>query len=142
MAESIIVMDSLKADQVRAMNFVPRKGTPMERDITDDPLREMVCIAVMRLTLPDRLIPASLDVDGLSGLEKRLAAGANVVTSLVPPDRGLAGVAQSYLDIDENKRSIASVLSVLANCGLRAASKNDYTTWMSRRRKAISEAGC
>ena len=142
MAESIIVMDSLKADQVRAMNFVPRKGTPMERDITDDPLREMVCIAVMRLTLPDRLIPASLDVAGLSGLEKRLAAGANVVTSLVPPDQGLAGVAQSYLDIDKNKRSIASVLSVLANCGLRAASKNDYTTWMSRRQKAISEAGC
>jgi methylornithine synthase len=142
MAESIKVMDSLQADQVRAMNFVPRKGTPMEHDSMDDPLREMVYIAVMRLALPDRLIPASLDVAGLGGLEKRLAAGANVVTSLVPPERGLAGVAQSYLDIDDNKRSIASVLSVMAHCGLRAASQTDYTDWTSKRRKIISGATC
>lgn len=49
----------------------------------------------MRLLFPDKLIPASLDVDGISGLELRLMAGANVVTSIIPPNEGLAGVAQS-----------------------------------------------
>lgn len=142
MAESIANMDSLNADQVRAMNFVPREGTPMETFLVDDPLREMVYIAVMRLVLPDRLIPASLDVDGLSGLKKRLAAGANVVSSLVPPGCGLVGVARSYLDINDNKRSIPGVLAVLEECGLRAARTRDYTSWISERRSGNREVSC
>jgi methylornithine synthase len=142
MAESLKVMDSLHADQVRAMNFVPKKGTPMGDAAVEDPWREMVYTAVMRLTLPDRLIPASLDVAGLSGLADRMLAGANVVTSLVPPDRGLAGVAQSYLDIDENRRSIPGVLSVLQECGLRAASGDAYRFWINKRKEANRELSC
>ncbi|MCK4764614.1 MAG: methylornithine synthase PylB [Candidatus Aminicenantes bacterium] len=134
MVDSIAVMESLKTDQVRAMNFVPRKGTPMENFRVDDPLREMIYTAVMRLVFPDRSIPATLDVEGLSGLKKRLNAGANVVTSIVPPERGLAGVAQSCLDIDDNRRSISGVLAVAAECGLRAASLNDYLDWTQKRR--------
>ena len=63
----------------------------------------------MRLAMPDRLIPASLDVDGIAGLEPRIAAGANVVTSIVPPDIGLAGVSQSELDIDDGLRTAPEV---------------------------------
>ena len=62
-------------------------------------------IAVMRLAMPDRLIPASLDVEGIAGLEARLEAGANVVTSIVPPQSGLAGVSQAELDIDAGLRT-------------------------------------
>jgi len=88
-------------DQVRVMTFVPQRGTPLAHLAPAGRLGELVAIATMRLAMPDRLIPASLDVDGIAGLEPRIAAGANVVTSIVPPDTGLAGVSQSELDIDE-----------------------------------------
>ena len=87
------------------MTFVPQRGTPLAQRTPAGRLGELVTIATMRLTMPDRLIPASLDVDGIAGLESRIAAGANVVTSLVPPDTGLAGVSQSELDIDEGLRT-------------------------------------
>lgn len=135
-AESVKTMAAIKADQVRAMNFIPREGTPMKDFFIADPLRELVYTAVMRLAFPGRLIPASLDVDGLAGLKKRLAAGANVVTSLILPGWGLAGVARSYLDIGDNKRSISGVLPVLEECGLRAAASSDYRSWISKRREA------
>jgi methylornithine synthase len=129
-------MGSLDADQVRAMNFVPRKGTPMESHPAPDPLQELLIIALMRLVFPDRLIPATLDVEGLAGLKRRLEAGANVVTSIVPPQQGLAGVAQSSLDIDDARRTTASVLPVLETCGLRAAALDEYRTWIEERRKS------
>jgi methylornithine synthase len=102
-----------------------------------DPLREMLIIAVLRLAFPDRLIPASLDVDGLTGLQSRLEAGANVVTSLVPPGFGLAGVAQNSLDIADAKRTTASILPELEKLGLQSASTEDYLTWLKNRRRQI-----
>ncbi len=86
----------------------------------------------MRLVMPDRLIPASLDVDGIAGLESRLAAGANVVTSIVPPAPGLAGVSQSELDIDEGLRTAAEVTSATARrWGLRVATAGEYAGWVA-----------
>lgn len=95
----------------------------------------MKIIAVMRLVFPDRLIPASLDVDGLDGLNKRLNAGANVVTSIVPAGSGLTGVAQHSLDIEDGRRTIAAVLNVLEDCRLLPARKNDYLDWVNTRQK-------
>ena len=77
----------------------------------------MLTIAAMRLAMPDRFIPASLDVDGIAGLERRLEAGANVVTSIVPPTVGLAGVSQAELDIDEGYRTVHGVLPHLVVWG-------------------------
>jgi methylornithine synthase len=99
--------------------------------------RELLSIAVMRLVFPEKLIPASLDVDGLEGLPPRLQAGANVVTSLVPPQLGLAGVARSSLDIDNSKRSAASVLAVLERCGLEKGSPAEYRLWLEDRQKTL-----
>ena len=76
------------------------------------------------------LIPASLDVEGLQGLKSRLDAGANVVTSLIPPDAGLAGVAQSEKDIGDGARTVQGIQPVLARCGLRAASPKQYAQWL------------
>lgn len=130
---SIDVMHTLNVDQVRAMNFVPQRGTPMENYPLSDPLKELLIIALLRLVFPDKLIPATLDVEGLDGLKQRLDAGANVVTSIVPPHQGLAGVAQSSLDIDDAKRTTESIYPILESCNLHAASQEQFQVWMDKR---------
>ena len=87
LAVSMEMMTDLDAHQVRVMTFVPQEGTPMAEVPPSDNLKERIIIAVMRILFPDRLIPASLDVDGLDGLKARLDAGANVITSIVPPKK-------------------------------------------------------
>jgi methylornithine synthase len=133
---SIQVMRALDVDQVRVMKFVPQPGTPMAAHAEEDSLRECLIIAVLRLSFPDRLIPASLDVDGLAGLKMRLNAGANVITSLVPPDYGLSGVAHSELDIENANRTMAGIRPILNECNLTAAQSEDYLKWI-RARQAI-----
>jgi len=135
LADSIEVMRHLNADQVRIMKFVPQPGIPMAKRIPPDSCREMLIMAVLRLVFPDRLIPASLDVDGLDGLKQRLVAGANVITSIVPPGSGLAGVAQHSLDIEDGRRSIAAVLKVVKDSGLRPASEDEYRSWIKDRHR-------
>lgn len=127
---SIGVMKTLGAHQIRVMTFVPQKGTPMEKVPAPSPRRELVIIALMRLLFPDRLIPASLDVGGISGLQDRLLAGANVVTSLIPPHTGLVGVSQSYLDIEEGYRTVRGVVAVLEKIGLKMATRDEYSRWV------------
>ena len=122
--------------QVRVMTFVPQRGTPLAHRTPAGRIGELVTIATLRLAMPDRLIPASLDVDGIAGLEPRIAAGANVVTSLVPPDTGLAGVSQSELDIDEGLRTAPEVAARLEALGLRVATAAEYADWVGRRAPA------
>ena len=104
-----------------------------------DPKKELLISAVMRMVFPDRLIPASLDVGGLAGLKQRLEAGANVVTSIVPPGRELAGVVRHSLDIEESKRTIASVKEVFQVCGLKPAGTEAYLSWITRRQKKLEK---
>ena len=132
-ADSLVFMQSEGYDQVRAMTFVPQKGVTIDSLGGKGSLQERITIAVMRLLMPDRLIPASLDVDGLDGLAGRLDAGANVVTSIVPPDEGLAGVANNSLDIQECRRSLDMILPVLSFCGLEVATQEQYRDWLSKR---------
>ena len=138
--ESIENMRVLEASQVRAMSFVPQRGTPMQSLKASDALQELIILAILRLVFPDRLVPASLDVAGLAGLQRRLAAGANVVTSLVPPGFGLAGVAQSSLDIAEARRTSAGIRLELEKLDMRVAPTDNYLDWIkNRRRKLIGE---
>jgi methylornithine synthase len=139
-AQSIEVMKKMKADQVRVMNFVPQPGTPMAEQAPPDPLRETLIAAVMRLVFPDRLIPASLDVEGIAGLKRRLNSGTNVITSIVPPGEGLVGVAQHSLNIEEGGRTTASVENVLKRLGLEAATREEYRNWIRRRQQAIANS--
>lgn len=137
-ADSLEVMGYLDADQVRVMGFVPQPGTPMADLPLGDRKRELLTIAALRLRFPDRLIPASLDVDGIGGLEARLRAGANVVTSLIPPSRGLGGVARAALDIEDARRTVSGIRPVLAACGLEPAPRSEYRDWMERRRRIVA----
>jgi methylornithine synthase len=125
-ARSIVAMREAGWEQIRVMTFVPQAGTPLEHAEPAGDAAELLTIAAMRLAMPDRLIPASLDVDGIRGLGGRLDAGANVVTSIVPPTVGLAGVSQSELDIDDGLRTVAGVLPHLKRLGLRAGSVSEY----------------
>ncbi|MEL7565860.1 MAG: methylornithine synthase PylB [Dehalobacterium sp.] len=134
-AYSLLHMENLRAEQVRVMSFVPQKKTPMEKWETPSRLRELLIIAVMRLLLPDRLIPASLDVDGISGLKQRLEAGSNVVTSIIPPKSGLAGVSNSELNIEEGNRTVIKVKQVLEELELVPATSLEYMNWVNEKQR-------
>jgi methylornithine synthase len=136
-ADSLENMELIGAQQVRVMSFVPQAGTPMESCPTPDRSEELRVIAVMRLLFPDRLIPASLDVDGAAGLKSRLNAGANVVTSLIPPRLGLAGVAQSTRNIDDGCRTVAGILPILEQLGLEPAAPGRYRAWVEEERRKL-----
>jgi len=127
---SFRAMKELAAAQVRTMTFVPQEGTPFENEKQPDFLSELLQIAVMRLLFPNVLIPASLDVDGRKGLEIRLKAGANVVTSIIPPKKGYAGVANSECDIDEGFRTVEGIRETLKVCGLETAEPIEYQNWI------------
>lgn len=140
-ARSLLTMRAQGVRQVRVMGFVPQKGTPLSDMERPSLLAELVTLATMRLVMPDRLIPASLDIDGLRGLEARLRAGANVVTSIIPPDAGLAGVSQSTLDIDQGYRTVAGVKRHLAPLGLELATSAEYDAWLTGTRPGVRQAG-
>ena len=129
-AESLVQMGNIGASQVRAMSFIPQDGTPMEEFKTPSRALEYKIIALLRLLYPKALIPASLDVDGISGLKKRIEAGANVVTSIIPPKTGLMGVAQSTMDVDEGGRTFKEAVAILEKMGLTAATKEEYKDYI------------
>jgi methylornithine synthase len=133
--KSLHIMKEMNVSQGRSMTFIPQHGTPMEHERQSDFLTELRLIAVLRLYLPDILIPASLDVDGIRGLRERLMAGANVVTSIIPPDKGFAGVANAYQDINEGFRTVPGIQNVLKECELSQASLEEYKEWMEKRKK-------
>jgi methylornithine synthase len=134
-ADSIMAMKQNNVDQARAMSLVPQPETPVADMPCPSRMIECLCIAVMRLTMPDRLIPASLDVDGIKGLKMRLEAGANVITSIIPPNNRLAGVSQSALDIEQGLRTVSEVKKVITTMGLRIAAGNVYESWMAKRKE-------
>lgn len=129
-ADSIIKMGEIGASQVRVMSFVPQKGSPMEKTETPGRIQELKIIAIMRLMYPKALIPASLDVDGIEGLKGRINAGANLVTSIIPPKTGLAGVAQNSKDVDEGGRTIEEVSKILETLDLRVATSDEYKDYI------------
>ena len=130
-------METLGASQLRAMTFRPQSGTPMGHWQAPETFDELRTIAVLRLLFPDRLIPASLDVDGIQGLRSRLLAGANVVTSLIPPDHRLAGVSRAWLGIEEGKRTAAAVIDVIERLGLQKAPISIYQQWIQKERRRV-----
>ena len=126
LAKAVLLMRREPLAQVRAMRYVPHARTlpvvgsvsGLQGDSTDEPAQELALMATMRMLMPQRHIPASLDVDGLDGLAVRLDAGADVVTSIVPAGQGLAGVASETLDIGNHRRSAAAVCAELARLDL------------------------
>jgi methylornithine synthase len=141
-ADAIMTMKGSGVHQARVMSLVPQRQTPLADRVEPARISEYLCIAVMRLVMPDRLIPASLDVDGIRGLRMRLDAGANVVTSIIPPNSNLAGVSQSTLDIEQGLRTVPEVKKVLYGMGLESADAVDYRDWVTAQKEKIAEEEC
>jgi methylornithine synthase len=133
-ADALIDLKALDASQIRVMTFVPQNGTPMESFAPQNHDMELKIIALMRLMNHNVLIPASLDVEGIIGLESRINAGCNVVTSIIPPTAGLAGVAQSTKDVNEGLRTVQGVVPRLEKLGMRAATITEYREWLAENR--------
>ena len=129
-ADSLITMGEIGARQVRVMSFVPQVGSPMEGFKTPDRMEELKIIALMRIMYPEALIPASLDVDGIAGLKARIEAGANLITSIIPPRSGLMGVANSVMDVDEGGRTVEEATEILKPMGLRIADHQEFIDFL------------
>ncbi|MDR1050266.1 MAG: methylornithine synthase PylB [Deltaproteobacteria bacterium] len=139
LAGSVLEMGLARAQQVRAMGYVPTSGGLPPDPAVDAGWQELLMIACLRLAHPRSLIPASLDVEGLRGMGSRLSAGADVVTSIVPPSRGLAGVATMALDIENSQRSPGRVLEELDRRGVPAGSVGDYLGRLKDLRTRLAE---
>ncbi len=113
-------------DMVRSMTFVPQPGTPFENKGQNTNKMELKIISILRLLFPDRLIPASLDLEGIHGMVSRLDAGANVVTSILPNNSKLEGVVNYDRDFEVRERSAKNVISKLEHIGLRPAPQSDF----------------
>ena len=137
--DAIRGMVALGCDQIRAMTFVPQEGTPMERSGTVDTVNELLCLAAMRLLRHDAFIPATLDVEGIAGMETRLNAGASTVTSIIPAMSSLAGVAQSEMDIADGHRCADYVISRLKAMGREPATAEDLRKEFDRRKKRLAD---
>ncbi|TGC09000.1 methylornithine synthase PylB [Methanolobus halotolerans] len=124
-------MEENKPDMVRVMTFVPQEGTPLGKRDPESSREELKIIAILRLLFPDRLIPASLDLEGIPGMVHRLNAGANVVTSIIPSDSTLEGVVNYDRGL-ERHRDPKSVIQTLRNMGMETASRADFEKILKR----------
>ncbi len=136
-ADFVMRMGPQRCEQIRAMTFVPQEGTPMSTLNATDSTNELLAIAIMRIMYPDRIIPATLDVEGISGMVDRLNAGANLITSIVPPHRELAGVAQHELDIENGNRSVDNVFKILESIGKRPATNAEFQSFMDGKKAEL-----
>ena len=113
-------------DMVRVMTFLPQEGTPLEGFREKSNLSELKIISILRLMFPKCLIPASLDLEGIDGMVHRLNAGANIVTSILPSDSRLEGVANYDRDLEERDRDIKSVIKRLESMGMEPAQQDEF----------------
>ena len=113
-------------DMVRVMTFVPQEGTPLEKVSQISSLSELKIISVLRLMFPEKLIPASLDLEGIDGMVHRLNAGANVVTSIISSDSSLEGVVNYDRELEERDRDSKSVIKRLRTMGMEPASQEEF----------------
>ena len=132
--QSIVAMSRLGVQQVRVMTYIPPKNneTLLQKN---HHLDEEIMIAILRHIFPDRMIPASLDVQGIAGLTSRLMAGANVVSSIVPPNLGLKGVSQTSLDIEDGNRTVKNVCKIVKKLGLQVAERDAYKAWVQKAKR-------
>ncbi|WP_394296169.1 methylornithine synthase PylB [Methanohalobium evestigatum] len=124
--KSLRGMENNNPDMVRAMTFTPQEGTPLENQRQSSSEQELKIISILRLMFPDKLIPASLDIEGIDGMVKRLNSGANVVTSIIPSNTTLEGVVNYDRDLEKRNRNVENVVSRLKTMGMEPAKQSEF----------------
>ncbi|WP_394346380.1 methylornithine synthase PylB [Methanococcoides methylutens] len=119
-------------DMVRVMTFLPQQGTPLEGKEIRDSSSELKIISILRLLYPDKLIPASLDLEGIDGMVHRLNAGANVVTSIISSNSSLEGVVNYDREHAERDRDVKSVIARLKTMGMEPAEQSEFEKLLGR----------
>nr|WP_135611234.1 methylornithine synthase PylB [Methanococcoides sp. AM1] len=119
-------------DMVRVMTFLPQQGTPLEGKEIKDSSSELKIISILRLLYPDKLIPASLDLEGIDGMVHRLNAGANVVTSIISSNSSLEGVVNYDREHAERDRDVKSVIARLKTMGMEPAEQSEFEKLLGR----------
>jgi methylornithine synthase len=114
------------------MTFVPQEGTPLASREPGSSKSELKIISILRLMFPDRLIPASLDLEGMEGMVYRLDAGANVVTSIIPSGSALEGVVNYDRELTERNRDAWSVVEKLQSMGMEPGKQEDFNQILGR----------
>jgi len=136
--KSLRGMQKSEPHMVRVMTFVPQEGTPLGKKAPESSMEELKIIAILRLIFPDRLIPASLDLEGIPGMVHRLNAGANVVTSIIPSDSTLEGVVNYDRGL-ERHRDPKSVIRALEDMGMKPAGQDDFNRILEKAKKRKTE---
>jgi len=136
--DSIVGIRALKADQVRVKAAVAQEESPIASLSVPTGQFEEIMISVMRLILPGSLIPASIDEEGLAGLQRKLHAGANVVTSIKLPGSAVKGITDSQHGITGSGSTVESVCAELKCCGMESATAIEYRDWLVSRRTMTS----
>lgn len=119
-------------DMVRVMTFLPQQGTPLEGKEVKGCDSELKIISILRLLYPEKLIPASLDLEGIDGMVHRLNAGANVVTSIISSNSSLEGVVNYDREHAERDRDVKSVVSRLKTMGMEPAEQGEFEKLLGR----------
>lgn len=137
--KSLRGMQKSEPDMVRVMTFVPQEGTPLEEVSQESSLSELKIISILRLMFPDKLIPASLDLEGIDGMVHRLNAGANVVTSIISSNCSLEGVVNYDRELEERDRDPKSVIKRLKTIGMEPAVQEDFIRILAKSARKASE---
>lgn len=106
--------------------FVPQKDTPLGTFPAGSPTLTLKLYAILRLMLPDALIPATTALATLlpDGRKKGILAGANVIMPSFTPER-----VRDHYQLYGNKshEALEAILNDLASIGYAAsASRGDY----------------
>ena len=85
--DDLLFLKELKPEMVGIGPFIPQKDTPFAQQTAGSIELTVTLIAIIRLLLPDALIPATTAVGTLDpvGREKAIKAGANVVMPNLSP---------------------------------------------------------
>lgn len=114
LAEDLLFLKKLRPQMVGIGPFIPHHDTPFKDHTTGSIELCLFLIAIIRLVLPDALIPATtaLGTADQAGREKGILAGANVVMPNLSPMR-FRGQYELYNDKISTGEEAAEGLSLL-----------------------------
>lgn len=89
LAEDLLFIHALQPEMVGIGPFIPKRGTPFEKEPAGSLERTLLLLGILRIMLPDVLLPATTALGAIhpQGLERGILAGANVCMPNLTPRR-------------------------------------------------------